>query len=71
MNGTEVLLLSERLQSVTWKPSIPKEKHQRSLRSMEETDDVTRQKKKDKLEKDEQPVQQKPNLIYTPALTIR
>lgn len=37
MNGTEVWVLSGRPQSVRWKPSIPKEKDQRSLRSIGET----------------------------------
>lgn len=49
MNGTEVWVLSGRPQRVGWKPSIPKEKDQRSLRSMEETqkmDYQTERKKK-------------------------
>ncbi len=41
--------MSGRPQSVGWKPSIPKEKDQRSLRSMEETQKMgyqTERKKK-------------------------
>lgn len=53
MNGTEVWVLSGRPQSVGWKPSIPREKDQRSLRSMEETQMGYQTERKKKVRKTE------------------
>lgn len=53
MNGTEVWVLSGRPQGVGWKPSIPKERAQRSLRSMGETQKMGYQTERKKQSKED------------------
>lgn len=64
-------MLSGRPQSVGWKPSIPREKDQRSLRSMEETRRMgyQRERKKEERKKDEESsVALKSCFLYPPSL---